>query len=68
MAHMTRPWLPAEDDLLMDLVAEDIPFRDIAKRLGRTRNACIGRMFRIRKEIERKRAYDPTVPEARAAE
>jgi hypothetical protein len=55
--HFRRSWSQQEDDLLMDMVAEDLKFRDIAAQLGRSRNSCIGRMFRLREQIERRRAY-----------
>jgi hypothetical protein len=51
MSNHKRGWSQADDDLLMDLIAEDIPFREIAPKLGRTRNACIGRWHRLYENI-----------------
>jgi hypothetical protein len=42
-------WTETEDQLLQQLVSEGLPTREIGKRLGRTRNAVCGRVFRLRK-------------------
>jgi len=41
-----RPWTPAEDRRLLDLRAEGVCWRDIAKRLRRTQRACENRHYR----------------------
>lgn len=38
-----RPWSQEEDATLRALIREGHNFREIARRLGRTRNSCIGR-------------------------
>lgn len=47
----TRPWSQVEDDTLIDCVVDGMAYRDIAKKLNRSRNACIGRMHRLAKQM-----------------
>jgi hypothetical protein len=49
--HFRRGWTQAEDEMMFDLVSEDTPFRIIAEKIGRTRNACIGRWNRLLKDL-----------------
>jgi hypothetical protein len=49
---LRKTWTDYEDELLLDLISEDMPFREIANHLGRTRNACIGRMSRLSKALD----------------
>lgn len=43
---MPDPWTPELDERLRHLCADRLPFSEIAARLGRSRNACIGRANR----------------------
>jgi hypothetical protein len=45
---MKSPWTPALDKELMALSAQGLTFREIARRMGLTRNAVLGRSTRLR--------------------
>ena len=45
---MKSPWTPALDKELMALSAQGLSFREIAQRMGMTRNAVLGRSTRLR--------------------
>ena len=45
---MKSPWTPALDKELMALTAQGLTFREIAQRMGMTRNAVLGRSTRLR--------------------
>jgi GcrA cell cycle regulator len=45
---MKSPWTPALDKELMALSAQGLSFREIAQRMGMTRNAVLGRSQRLR--------------------
>jgi hypothetical protein len=47
-----RPWTDEEDEMLLEMVGDEILYRDIAAKLGRTRNSCIGRMHRLAKMLD----------------
>lgn len=55
MEHTRRPWTEQDDDLMMEMLSNEMRFREIAKRLNRTRNACIGRMHRLTQKVEDER-------------
>ena len=45
---MKSPWTPALDKELMALSAQGLTFREIAQRMGMTRNAVLSRSTRLR--------------------
>jgi hypothetical protein len=40
-------WTPAQDDRLMDLLAEGFSFAKAGELLGRTKGACVSRFKRL---------------------
>ena len=50
--HFRGPWTHLEDEILLELVSDGMRFRKIAERIGRTRNACIGRMHRLAQRLD----------------
>ena len=46
-----KPWPPAKDAALMDLVASDITLAECARRMNLSRNAVIGRFFKLRQAM-----------------
>jgi predicted DNA-binding protein YlxM (UPF0122 family) len=45
---MKSPWTPARDKELMAFIAQGLTFREIAGRMGMTRNAVLSRSVRLR--------------------
>ena len=51
--QVNRFWTADEDAILLDGVADGVMYKVIGAQLGRTKNSCIGRMYRIaRKTLE----------------
>lgn len=46
MTRSQRPWTMAENRKLRELLEQNVPYKTIAKILGRTRLACEGHAFR----------------------
>jgi hypothetical protein len=51
----SRLWSDDDHDQLMDLIADGMKFAAAGAKLGRTKNACIGRFDRYRKQLEKER-------------
>ena len=54
-----RPWTPADEDALVRMYREGVPFAELAAAFGRTEGAILSRLIRLRASV---------LPESRPAE
>ncbi|MBO6064322.1 MAG: hypothetical protein J6P62_10145, partial [Bacteroidales bacterium] len=46
-----RPWTPADEDALVRMYREGVPFAELAAAFGRTEGAILSRLIRLRASI-----------------
>ena len=46
-----RPWTPADEDALVKMYREGIPFAELAAAFGRTEGAILSRLIRLRAAV-----------------
>ena len=54
-----RPWTPADEDTLVRMYREGVPFAELASAFGRSEGAILSRLIRLRASV---------LPESRPAE